>query len=76
MKFTNKQYDRLKWAGTILLPSLGAFYAGLAVLWGLPKGTEVSGSLGLLATLSGVLLGRSSKKYAEKAVGSDMGEGE
>lgn len=73
VKLSNEQYDVLKWVGGILLPALAAFYAGLAVLWSLPKGVEVSGSLGLIAALLGTLINRASKNY-EGEVTPELGE--
>lgn len=71
----NEVYDVVKWVVTILLPALSAFYAALAVLWGLPAGVEVSGSLGALAVLLGALMNRSTKSYNEKTDEPELGEG-
>lgn len=63
MKLKNETYDRLKWISMIALPALSAFYAALAIFWGLPKGVEVSGSLGASGVFVGALLGRSTAAY-------------
>ena len=63
MKMNNKTYDILKYIAQIVLPALGAFYAALVPLWGLPYGKEVVGTIAALDTLLGALLLLSSKKY-------------
>lgn len=60
---SNEVYDRLKWLVQIVLPAIGALYAGLAALWGFPHGTEVVGTLALLATFGGAVLGFSTRSY-------------
>ena len=63
MLISNKTYDVLKWIAQILLPALGAFYAGLAPLWGLPYSDQIVGTVLVVDTFLGALLGISSKKY-------------
>jgi hypothetical protein len=60
---SNAQYDALKWLALIGLPAVGALYFGLAELWNLPKPHEVVGTLTLLDTFLGVLLGVAKKQY-------------
>lgn len=59
----NKTYDRLKWVSLVLLPALSVLYVGLGQLWGVPAVEQVVGSIALLDTVLGLLLGTSSKKY-------------
>lgn len=61
--FSSKLYDRLKWIAQIALPAVGALYFGLAQIWGLPEGENVVGSIVVLDTFLGALLGFSSKQY-------------
>lgn len=63
MKLSNTWYDRMKWVTQIVLPAIATLYAGLAVFWKLPHGTEVTGSIALVATFLGSVLGLSSLKY-------------
>lgn len=66
MKLSNAVYDKLKWIVTILLPAIGALYAGLAVTWGedtFPNSTEVVGSIALIATFLGGLIGLSTRAH-------------
>lgn len=60
---SSKTYDNLKRATQVGLPALGSLYFGLSQIWGLPAGEEVVGSLALLTTFCGVILGVSSKTY-------------
>lgn len=61
--FSNKTYDVLKWIAQILLPALGALYFGLAKIWSFPYGTEIVGTIAVLDTFLGALLGISSDIY-------------
>jgi hypothetical protein len=62
-KFNNRVYDVLKYIAQIVLPALGALYFGLAKIWGLPYGTEIVGTIALIDTFLGALLGISSVQY-------------
>lgn len=63
MKLNNKVYDILKWVAQIVLPALGAAYFGLASIWGFPYGEQVVGTITVLDTFLGALLGISAVKY-------------
>lgn len=63
MKLNNKVYDILKWVAQIVLPALGAAYFGLASIWGFPYGEQVVGTITVIDTFLGALLGISSVKY-------------
>lgn len=60
---TNKTYDTLKWIAQIVLPALGALYFGLSQIWGLPYGEEVVGTIAVVDTFLGALLGISTAQY-------------
>lgn len=62
--FSNKTYDILKWIAQIVLPAIGTLYFGLASIWGFPYGEEVVGTITVLDTFLGALLGISATKYA------------
>lgn len=66
---TGPLYDKLKFVAQILLPALGALYFGLAGIWGLPSAEEVVGSIVVIDTFLGVLLGVSQKQYLDNKVG-------
>lgn len=61
--FTNSTYDVLKWIAQILLPALGALYFGLAGIWGFPYGEQIVGTIAVIDTFLGVILGISTANY-------------
>ncbi len=63
MVFDSKTYDILKWIAMIVLPAIGALYFGLAAIWGLPYGEQVVGTITVIDTFLGALLGISSNNY-------------
>lgn len=65
MKLSNKLYDVLKWIALVVLPALSALYLGLSGIWGFPYGEQVSGTIALIDTFLGALLGISSANYAK-----------
>lgn len=60
---SNRTYDTIKQLVQKGLPALGALYAGLAVIWGLPNGEEVVGSIAALTVCLGVFLSISDRRY-------------
>jgi hypothetical protein len=63
LHLSNAWYNRLKWVAQIFLPAFGALYFGLSDLWGLPKAYEVVGTITVVDTFLGVLLGLSARNY-------------
>lgn len=63
---SNKTYDILKWVALVLLPALATLYLGLARYWNLPYPEEIAGTIMLVDTFLGALLGISSIQYAKK----------
>lgn len=63
MKLSNKVYDILKWVALILLPAVGALYFGLSQIWGFPYGEEIVGTISIIDTFLGALLGISTMNY-------------
>lgn len=61
--FSNSVYDKLKFVAMVFLPALGALYYGIAALWELPKADEVVGTVVVIDTFLGMLLGLSTKQY-------------
>lgn len=71
LMITGKLYDRLKYFVLIVLPAISALYFGLGNIWGWPDIEQVVGSLAIIATVLGGLIGVSSKNFNdnEKYVG-------
>lgn len=63
---SNRTYDILKWIALVLLPAIATLYLGLAKIWNFPYPTEISGTIMLIDTFLGTLLGISSIKYAKE----------
>lgn len=59
----NKTYDLLKWIAMIVLPALGTLYFGLSKIWGLPFGEEIVGTITVIDTFLGAILGVSTNTY-------------
>lgn len=60
---TGPVYDKLKRVVQFILPALGTLYFTLSVIWGLPSGEEVVGTIAALSLFGGVVLGISNKSY-------------
>ena len=66
MIFPDKVYNILKWVALVVLPGLGALYAGLAQLWGWPFIDEILGTLLAVCAFIGALIGVSTAGYNKK----------
>ncbi len=64
MNLTNKQYDLYKKLVTVVAPALITLITGLGALYKFDS-TAITGTLALLTTFTGTVLGISSKKYSE-----------
>lgn len=58
-----KLYNRLKWATLILLPAVSAAYFALSNVLGLPAAEQVVGTIAVLCTFLGTVLGFSNRQY-------------
>ena len=63
---TDKTYDILKWVALILLPAMGALYFGLAGIWNFPYGEQIVGTITVIDTFLGAILGISTVQYNKK----------
>ena len=68
---TDTAYSIGKKLVQIVIPAFSALYFGLAAVWGLPAAEQVVGSLAVLATFLGAVLGLSSKQYDESEAAFD-----
>lgn len=66
MNLTNKQYDLYKKLVTVVAPALITLITGLGALYKFDS-TAITGTLALLTTFAGTVLGISSKKYNENS---------
>lgn len=66
MKMSNSTYDTLKWIAQILLPALGTLYFALAGIWGFPYGEQIVGTITVIDTFLGALLGISNAQYKKE----------
>lgn len=60
---SNKTYDILKWIALVMLPAASALYFGMSQVWGLPYGEEIVGTISVIDTFLGALLGISNVNY-------------
>lgn len=63
MKLSNRAYDVLKWITLIVLPAIASLYFGLAQIWGFPYGEQVVGTIAVVCTFLGAILGISNVRY-------------
>ena len=66
MKLNNNIYDVLKWITLIALPATGTAYLSLSQVLTLPYPAEVTGSILVLTTFLGTLLGISTSAHNKK----------
>jgi hypothetical protein len=60
---TDKAYNVLKFVALVLLPALGALYAAISGLWGLPSPEAVVGTVTAVDAFLGVVLHLSTASY-------------
>ena len=60
---SNKMYDVLKWIAQLFLPALGTLYYALSNLWALPEPEKVVGTILILDSFLGALLGIAIAEY-------------
>lgn len=60
---SNKLYDAVKFCALIAFPAFGALYYGLAGIWGLPAAEQVVGTVVVVDTFLGVLVGLTKAQY-------------
>lgn len=63
LAMSNQTFDVLRFIAQIVLPAAGALYFGLAQIWNFPAAEQVVGTIALVDTFLGVLLGYQRKKY-------------
>ena len=63
MAMDSRVFDIIRFIGEVLLPALGALYFGIAKIWGLPFGQEIVGTIAVITTFVGAVVGVSRNKY-------------
>lgn len=61
--FKGSMYDHLKFVALVFMPGLSSLYFGLGQIWGFPAIEEVIGSIAVVDTVLGGLLGISTVNY-------------
>lgn len=59
----NRLYDFMKWICLIFIPACGTTYMGLSQFWDLPEVARVVGTLTVIETFLGLILGISNASY-------------
>lgn len=59
-------YDRLKWVSLVFLPALASLYFALGEVWHFPMVPQVVGTITIVDTFLGLLIGKTSKDFREK----------
>jgi hypothetical protein len=58
-------YDALKFISLVVLPALATLYVGMGLLWGAPAVEQVVGTIALVDTVLGIVIGKSSKNFKD-----------
>ena len=66
IKLNNKVYNFLKWLAMIVIPAIGSLYFGLSEIWGFPYAGQIVGTITLVDTFLGALLGISTASYNKR----------
>lgn len=64
----DKVYDILKAIAMIILPALGTLYFSLAGIWGWPYAEQIVGTITVIDTFLGVILGISTAQYKKTQI--------
>lgn len=67
----NSLYDFTKRLVQVVLPALASLYFGLAAIWDFPYGEQVVGSIAVITTFLGVVIGISTTSYKSSGAAYD-----
>lgn len=70
MKLTNRFYDVLMYVAQVILPALGTLYFAITVVWSLPDGTPVIGTITAIDVFLGACLKALSATYVPQTDGT------
>ena len=65
-KLNDRVYNFLKWLAMIVMPAIGSLYFGLSGIWGCPYAEQIVGTITLVDTFLGALLGISTAQYNKR----------
>ena len=68
---SSRAYGFAKHLVQVVIPAFASLYFGLAAIWDLPASEEVVGTLAILATFLGLVLGISSNNYESSGAAYD-----
>lgn len=68
---SGKLYDFAKRLVQVVLPAVSSLYFGLGKIWDFPATEKVVGSLAVIATFIGLLVGVSNRQYESSGLGYD-----
>lgn len=68
---SDKWYELGKKMVLVILPAFSSLYFGLSQVWGIPGAEKVIGTLAVLTTFLGVILGISSRNYESSGAAYD-----
>ncbi len=66
IQLSAKTYDRAKWGVQVVLPAIATLYLGLSDFWNLPNPLAVVGTITLVTTFLGTILGISNLQYRKE----------
>lgn len=66
MILPDKVYNVLKWICIVFIPALITLISGIFALYNIPNGEIVTGTIALIGTFIGTLIGVSTKAYNKK----------
>lgn len=63
MILSSRAYELVKWFVTIVMPAFSAAYYAIGAIWGLPNTEAVVGTMAIITTFLGTVLGVSTLTY-------------
>lgn len=72
---SNKTYDRIKYIGLIFMPALEVLIIALTEIWNFLHGMQIAATVAAIGTFLGLLVKRSSDKYAKAVEAEEVDAG-
>lgn len=74
IQLSNDAYKIIKYGITIFLPAVGSLYFALAQVWNFDRIPGVNGTINVLITFGGLLIGYSTRQYNKTGAGAPDGD--